>query len=72
MGRHSGAVCTACEQRVLVREGLFIEHWHEFPGLGTSVPCVGSHSHPAGEVPTTDPRSGEGGAPVGAADPAQP
>jgi len=42
MGRHTGAFCTACRQRILVRDGRLIEHRHTFPSLGTSVPCVGS------------------------------
>jgi len=42
VGRHSGAICTACRQRILVREGRLIEHQHTFPTLGTSVSCVGS------------------------------
>ncbi len=44
MGRHSGAVCRACEGLILVREGRLIEHRQHFPTLGTSLPCVGSHS----------------------------
>jgi len=43
MGRHSGAVCQACQQCILVRDGRLIEHSHQFPTLGTSVTCVGSH-----------------------------
>lgn len=44
MGRHSGAVCTACQVRILVRDGRLIDHWHQFPTLGKSLPCVGSQS----------------------------
>lgn len=44
MGRHSGAICSACQQRILVRDGRLIDHTHEFPTLGKSVPCVGSQS----------------------------
>lgn len=44
MGRHSGAVCKACQRRILVRDGRLIEHWHQFPTLGKSLLCVGSHS----------------------------
>lgn len=44
MGRHSGAVCQACQQCILVRDGRFIEHVHQFPTLGRSLPCVGSLS----------------------------
>lgn len=44
MGRHSGAVCQACQQCILVRDGRFIEHAHLFPTLGKSLPCVGSLS----------------------------
>jgi len=42
MGRHTGAFCTACRQRILVRDGRLIAHQHTFPSLGTSVSCVGS------------------------------
>ncbi len=44
MGRHSGAICSACQRRILVRDGRLIDHVHEFPMLGRSVPCVGSQS----------------------------
>ncbi len=44
MGRHSGAICSACQQRILVRDSRLIDHSHEFPTLGKSVPCVGSQS----------------------------
>lgn len=44
MGRHSGAVCTACQVRILVRDGRLIDHWHQFPVLGKSLLCVGSQS----------------------------
>ena len=44
MGRHSGAVCKACQRRILVRDGRLIEHWHQFATLGKSLLCVGSHS----------------------------
>lgn len=44
MGRHSGAMCSACQRRILVRDGRLIDHAHEFPTLGKSVPCVGSQS----------------------------
>ena len=44
MGRHSGAVCKACQRRILVRDGKFIEHRHQFATLGKSLLCVGSHS----------------------------
>ena len=47
VGRHSGAVCKACQRRILVRDGKLIEHWHQFPTLGKTLLCVGSHS----EVP---------------------
>ena len=43
MGRHSGAICQTCQQRVRVVDGRFIGHRHDFPALGTSVQCVGSH-----------------------------
>lgn len=44
MGRHSGAVCRACQELILVRDGRLVEHHQQFPTLGTSLPCVGSHS----------------------------
>lgn len=44
MGRHSGAICRACQQRILVRDGRLIEHSHDFPALGKSLTCVGSYS----------------------------
>jgi len=49
VGRHSGAVCMACQRRILVRDGRLIEHWHEFPTLGKSLPCVGSYSKATGD-----------------------
>jgi hypothetical protein len=55
VGRHSGAVCTACQQRILVRDGRLIEHQHTFPILGRSVPCVGSHSRADGAAAQTPP-----------------
>lgn len=42
MGRHSGAVCSACQELVLVRDGRLIDHWQEFPTLNKSLQCVGS------------------------------
>ena len=47
VGRHSGAVCGACQQRILVRDGRLIQHQHVFPNLGKVVACVGSHSKAA-------------------------
>ncbi len=44
MGRHSGAICSACQRCILVRDGRLIDHSHEFPTLGKSLPCVGSQS----------------------------
>ena len=44
MGRHSGAVCPACQELIPVRDGRFVEHEHLFPTLGKSLPCVGSGS----------------------------
>ena len=65
MGRHSGAVCTACQQRILVRDGKLIAHRHTFPDLGTSLPCVGSHRRaPQHWLPTASP----GGTPARADD----
>jgi hypothetical protein len=69
MGRHTGAFCTACRQRILVRGGRLIEHQHTFPSLGTSVSCVGSYAkQPAGtpHEPVTN------SAPVGRAMPGHP
>jgi len=37
VGRHSGAVCKACQRRILVRDGRLIEHWHQFATLGKSL-----------------------------------
>ena len=44
MGRHSGTICKACQRRIRVINGKLIKHRHYFPDLGTSLPCVGSHS----------------------------
>ena len=44
MGRHSGAVCRACQELILVRDGRLVEQQQQFPTLGTSLTCVGSHS----------------------------
>lgn len=58
MGRHSGALCTACQQRILVHDGKLVAHRHSFPELGTSLPCVGSHSRaPQNWSPTPPPVS---------------
>lgn len=63
MGRHSGAVCSACQQRVLVRDDRLVEHWHRFPTLDRALPCVGSRSKVADdwawqEWPTSSPDPG--------------
>ena len=58
VGRHSGAVCGACQQRILVRDGRLIEHRHVFPDLGKAVACVGSHSKASdGAAATASPTS---------------
>ncbi len=44
MGRHSGAICRACQELILVRDGRLVEHQQVFPTLGRSLPCVGSYS----------------------------
>ncbi len=49
MGRHSGAICRACQELVLVRDGRLIQHRQVFPTLGTSLPCVGSYSKAPGD-----------------------
>jgi len=64
VGRHSGAVCTACQQRILVREGRLIEHQHLFPTLGRAVSCVGSLAKAPGRAAAL-PESRTSGAKVG-------
>ena len=61
MGRHSGAICTACQRRIRVIGGKLIAHRHYFPDLGTSLPCVGSHSNaPQGWMASALPESTAG------------
>lgn len=50
MGRHSGAVCSACQELILVRDGKLIDHWQEFPTLGKSLLCVGSQGRAPDDV----------------------
>ena len=57
MGRHSGAVCRACQELILVRDGRLVEHQQQFPTLGTSLTCVGSHSKALDDA--TDERSSQ-------------
>lgn len=70
MGRHSGTVCTACQVRILVRDGRLIDHWHQFPTLGKTMMCVGSQSKApddfldgAVEGPAVEETAGAGGRP---------
>jgi hypothetical protein len=44
VGRHSGAICRACQELILLRDGRLVEHQQVFPTLGTSLSCVGSYS----------------------------
>jgi hypothetical protein len=48
-------MCTACRQRILVRDGRLIAHQHTFPSLGTSVSCVGSDAKAPESVTSSAP-----------------